>query len=109
MSNQDVVIVSAKRTPIGAFQGVLTPLTAVQLGSAAAKAAVAAAGIDAAELQEVIMGCVLPAGLGAAGFEGVMGGCGRPAAPGGAPARRAAGGAGAPVRGRPTTAKKMGA
>src|ERR1700674_3935895 len=66
MSNQHVVIVSAKRTPIGAFQGVLTPLTAVQLGSAAAKAAIAAAGIDAAELQEVIMGCVLAAGLGQA-------------------------------------------
>src|SRR2546430_10032837 len=62
MSNQDVVIVSAKRTPIGAFQGVLTPLTAVQLGAAAAKAAIAAAGIEAAELHEVIMGCVLPAG-----------------------------------------------
>jgi acetyl-CoA C-acetyltransferase len=79
MSSQDVVIVSAKRTPIGAFQGVLTPLTAVQLGSAAAKAAIAAAGIDAAELQEVIMGCVLPAGLGQA------------------PARQAAVGAGVPV------------
>src|SRR5258706_14402656 len=54
MSNQDVVIVSAKRTPIGAFQGVLTPLTAVQLGSAAAEAAIAAAGIDAAERPEEI-------------------------------------------------------
>jgi acetyl-CoA C-acetyltransferase len=89
MSNQDVVIVSAKRTPIGAFQGVLTPLTAVQLGSAAAKAAIAAAGIDAAELHEVIMGCVLPAGLGQA------------------PARQAAVGAGVPVSVPCTTVNKM--
>ena len=89
MSNQDVVIVSAKRTPIGAFQGVLTPLTAVQLGAAAAKAAIAAAGIDAAELHEVIMGCVLPAGLGQA------------------PARQAAVGAGVPVGVPCTTVNKM--
>ncbi len=89
MSNQDVVIVSAKRTPIGAFQGALTPLTAVQLGAAAAKAAIAAAGIDAAELHEVIMGCVLPAGLGQA------------------PARQAAVGAGVPVGVPCTTVNKM--
>ena len=89
MSNQDVVIVSAKRTPIGAFQGALTPLTAVQLGAAAAKAAIAAAGIDAAELHEVIMGCVLPAGLGQA------------------PARQAALGAGVPVSVPCTTVNKM--
>jgi len=89
MSNQDVVIVSAKRTPIGAFQGVLTPLTAVQLGAAAAKAAIAAAGIEAAELHEVIMGCVLPAGLGQA------------------PARQAAVGAGVPVGVPATTVNKM--
>ena len=60
----DVVIVSAKRTPIGAFQGALAPVTATQLGSAAVKAAVEAAGVKAAEIQEVIMGCVLSAGLG---------------------------------------------
>ena len=89
MSNQDVVIVSAKRTPIGAFQGALTPLTAVQLGAAAAKAAIAAAGIEAAELHEVIMGCVLPAGLGQA------------------PARQAAVGAGVPVGVPATTVNKM--
>ncbi|TLY86815.1 MAG: acetyl-CoA C-acyltransferase [Gammaproteobacteria bacterium] len=89
MSHQDVVIVSAKRTPIGAFQGALTPLTAVQLGAAAAKAAIAAAGIDAAELHEVIMGCVLPAGLGQA------------------PARQAAVGAGVPVGVPCTTVNKM--
>src|ERR1700682_4352319 len=89
MSNRDVFILSAKRTPIGAFRGVLTPLTAVQLGSAAAKAAIAAAGIDAAELHEVIMGCVLPAGLGQA------------------PARQAAVGAGVPVSVPCTTVNKM--
>ena len=44
MSEHSVVIVAAKRTPIGAFQGVLTPLTAPQLGAAAIRAAVAAAG-----------------------------------------------------------------
>jgi len=56
MSNPNVVIVSAKRTPIGAFQGVLAPLTAPQLGSAAAQAAIAAAGIQPADIQEVILG-----------------------------------------------------
>ena len=62
--HHEVVIVSAKRTPIGAFLGALSPLTAVQLGSAAVKAAVEAAGVAPADIQEVIMGCVLPAGLG---------------------------------------------
>jgi acetyl-CoA C-acetyltransferase len=66
MSNNEAVIVSAKRTPIGAFQGVLTPLTAVQLGAAAIKAAVESAGLKGSDIQEVIMGCVLPAGLGQA-------------------------------------------
>jgi acetyl-CoA C-acetyltransferase len=89
VSQDDVLIVSAKRTPIGAFQGALTPLTAPQLGSAAAQAAIAAAGIDAAQLEEVIMGCVLPAGLGQA------------------PARQAALGAGVPVGTPCTTINKM--
>ena len=66
MSNRDVVIVSAKRTPIGAFQGALTPVTATQLGSVAIKAAIEAAGLKGSDIQEVIMGCVLPAGLGQA-------------------------------------------
>ena len=66
MSEHGVVIVAAKRTPIGAFQGVLTPMTATQLGAAAIHGALAAAGIAAAEVEEVIMGCVLPAGLGQA-------------------------------------------
>jgi acetyl-CoA C-acetyltransferase len=89
MSDHDVVIVSAKRTPIGAFQGVLAPVTAPQLGSAAARAAIDAAGIQGADVQEVIMGCVLPAGLGQA------------------PARQAALGAGVPVGTPTTTVNKM--
>src|ERR1700740_2749618 len=64
MSDHDVVIVSAKRTPIGAFQAALAPVTATQLGSAAVKAAIEASGVKAADIQEVIMGCVLSADLG---------------------------------------------
>ena len=89
MSPSDVVIVSAKRTPIGAFLGALSPLSAVQLGSAAMKAALEAAGLSAAEVQEVIMGCVLPANLGQA------------------PARQAAVGAGIPIATPATTINKM--
>ncbi|HEX4649731.1 MAG TPA: acetyl-CoA C-acyltransferase [Steroidobacteraceae bacterium] len=89
MSTPDVVIVSARRTPIGAFLGALSPLTAVQLGSAAIKAALESAGIGPADVQEVIMGCVLPAGLGQA------------------PARQAALGAGVPVAAPATTINKM--
>ena len=87
MSN--VVIVSAKRTPIGAFQGVLAPLSATQLGSAAIKGAIEAAGLKGGDIQEVIMGCVLPAGLGQA------------------PARQAALGAGVPSGTPATTINKM--
>jgi acetyl-CoA C-acetyltransferase len=89
MSDHEVVIVSAKRTPIGAFQGVFSSVTAVQLGSAAARGAIEAAGIQPGDIQEVIMGCVLPAGLGQA------------------PARQAAIGAGVPVAVPSTTVNKM--
>jgi acetyl-CoA C-acetyltransferase len=89
MSGSDVVIVSARRTPIGAFLGALSPLSAVQLGGAAIKAAVESAGISAGEVQEVIMGCVLPAGLGQA------------------PARQAAIAAGVPTGAPATTINKM--
>ncbi len=65
MSEQPV-IVAARRTPIGSFQGVLTPVTAPQLGAAAASAALADAGALAGAVEEVIFGCVLPAGLGQA-------------------------------------------
>jgi acetyl-CoA C-acetyltransferase len=61
-----VVIASATRTPIGAFQGVLAPASATQLGTAAIAGALTRAGVAAADVQEVIMGCVLPAGLGQA-------------------------------------------
>ena len=61
---REVVIVSAARTPIGKFQGALSSKTAVELGTIAAKAAIERAGIGADQIEEVIMGCVLPAGLG---------------------------------------------
>ena len=61
-----VVIAAAVRTPIGAFQGALAGATAPQLGSAAIAGALAAAKLAGADVQEVIMGCVLPAGLGQA-------------------------------------------
>ncbi len=61
-----VVIVSAVRTPMGGFQGDLKSLTAPQLGSAAIRAAVERAGIGAADVEQVLFGCVLPAGLGQA-------------------------------------------
>ena len=59
----DIVIVSGARTPMGGFQGSLSSLSATDLGATAIGAAVARAGIDAGDVQEVIMGCVLPAGL----------------------------------------------
>ena len=89
MSPSDVVIVSAKRTPIGAFLGALSPLSAVQLGSAAIKAALEAGNVSPTDVQEVIMGCVLPANLGQA------------------PARQAAIGAGVPIATPATTINKM--
>ena len=85
----EVVIASARRTPLGAFQGALAQATAPQLGSAAARAAVEAAGLQPADVQEVILGCVLPAGLGQA------------------PARQAAIGAGIPLATPATTINKM--
>ena len=66
MSKDPVVIVAARRTPMGAFQGALTAVSATDLSAAASRAAIADSGIDAAELSEVLLGCVLPAGLGQA-------------------------------------------
>jgi acetyl-CoA C-acetyltransferase len=66
MDKSQVVIAAARRTPIGAFQGVLSPASAPQLGAAAIRGALEAAGVAAGEVQEVIMGCVLSAGLGQA-------------------------------------------
>lgn len=63
---QNVYIVSAKRTPIGRFQGALKSLSAPHLGAAAVKAALAESGVDAKLIQEIIMGEVLTAGVGQA-------------------------------------------
>jgi acetyl-CoA C-acetyltransferase len=84
-----VVIVAARRTPIGAFQGVLAPLTAPQLGAVAARAALEDSRLAPQDIEEVIMGCVLAAGLGQA------------------PARQAALGAGIPPSVPATTVNKM--
>jgi len=89
MDKPTVVIATATRTPIGAFQGVLAGATAPQLGAAAIRGALAAASVPAADVQEVVMGCVLPAGLGQA------------------PARQAALGAGIPTNVPTTTINKM--
>jgi len=61
---EEIVIVSAVRTPVGRFQGALSDLTATQLGAIAVREAVKRAGIDASVVDECIMGNVLPAGLG---------------------------------------------
>ena len=61
---KDVVIVSAVRTPVGKFQGALAEMTAVQLGALVVGEAVRRAGVEAASVDECLMGCVLPAGLG---------------------------------------------
>ncbi|KAF0165829.1 MAG: acetyl-CoA C-acetyltransferase [Rhodocyclaceae bacterium] len=84
-----IVIVSAARTPMGGFQGDFNSLTCSQLGSAAIKAAVERAGLAPAQVDEVIMGCVLPAGQGQA------------------PARQASLGAGLPLAAGCTTVNKM--
>jgi acetyl-CoA C-acetyltransferase len=65
---KDVVIVSAARTPIGSFLGNLSSVPAPDLGAVAIRAALERAGIDPAsgEVDEVLMGCVLPAGIGQA-------------------------------------------
>ncbi len=87
--SEDVYIVAARRTPIGAFQGALNGATAPQLGAAAARAAIDASGVAADRIQETILGCVLMAGIGQA------------------PARQAALGAGVPQQVPATTVNKM--
>jgi acetyl-CoA C-acetyltransferase len=66
MSDRSVVIVAARRTPIGSFQGQFASASAVDLGAAAIEGAVQQSGVEGPDLSEVIMGCVLPAGLGQA-------------------------------------------
>lgn len=63
MSEDSVVIISGARTPMGGLQGSLSQLTAVELGTTAIKAAIERSGLAASDIEEVIMGCVLPAGL----------------------------------------------
>jgi acetyl-CoA C-acetyltransferase len=65
-SSDPVVIVSVARTPIGSMQGELSGFAGYQLGSIAIKAAVERAGLKPEQVQEVVMGCVLPAGQGQA-------------------------------------------
>jgi acetyl-CoA C-acetyltransferase len=84
-----VVIVSAARTPMAAFQGDFASVTAPQLGSVAIRAAFERAGLAPGQIEEALMGCVLPAGLGQA------------------PARQAALGAGLPLSTGSTTVNKM--
>jgi len=89
MSKDPVVIVSAARTPLGGFMGDYASLTCAQLGSVAIRAAVERAGLAPEQVEEVIMGCVLPAGQGQA------------------PARQASLGAGLPLAAGCTTVNKM--
>ena len=89
MSNTEIIIAAAQRTPLGAFQGVFTPVSAPALGAAALKGALEAAAVAPADVEEVILGCVLPAGLGQA------------------PARQAAIAAGVPLATPATTVNKM--
>ncbi len=89
MSQESVVIVAGARTPMGGLQGELAEVTAPALGATAIQAAVERSGVDAADVDEVFMGCVLPAGLGQA------------------PARQAAIGAGIPVSTGAVTVNKM--
>lgn len=63
---KEVYIVSAKRTPMGSWGGSLKGFTATQLGSFAIKGALESAGVDAKEVNEVLMGCVMQANLGQA-------------------------------------------
>ena len=77
-----IVIVSAARTPIGAMMGDLSGLAGHQLGSVAIRAAVERAGLKPEQVQEVIMGCVLPAGQGQAPARQATLGAGLPKATG---------------------------
>ena len=87
--NDKIVITGLARTPMGGFQGVLSDATAPELGAAAIKSAVERSGLIGDDIDEVIMGCVLPAGLGQA------------------PARQASLGAGLPLSTGCTTINKM--
>ncbi|MGI9203879.1 MAG: acetyl-CoA C-acyltransferase [Woeseiaceae bacterium] len=66
MKNDSIVIVAARRTPLGAFQGDLQSVSATDLGAAAVRAAIDDSTLDESTIDEVLLGCVLPAGLGQA-------------------------------------------
>jgi acetyl-CoA C-acetyltransferase len=89
MLNDPIVIASVARTPMGGFAGELKSFAAPELGAAAIRAAVERAGVKPEQVDEVIMGCVLPAGQGQA------------------PARQASLGAGLPLATGCTTINKM--
>jgi len=84
-----IVIVAARRTPLGGFQGVLSPVSAPDLSAAATQACIADSKLNAADIDEAIIGCVLPAGIGQA------------------PARQAALKAGLPLSAGATTINKV--
>jgi|TARA_B110000483_G_scaffold141929_1_gene169613 acetyl-CoA C-acetyltransferase len=89
MNKNSIVITGFARTPMGSFQGSLSSETAPYLGSIAIKGAIKKAGIKAEDIDDVVMGCVLPAGMGQA------------------PARQAAIRAGIPNTAGATTVNKM--
>ena len=64
--SESIVIVAAKRTPIGAMNGQLLPLSSPQLAAVAIKAALVESGLKAEDITEALIGCVLPAGVGQA-------------------------------------------
>jgi acetyl-CoA C-acetyltransferase len=66
MKQDSIAIIAARRTPLGSFQGALSAVKATDLSAAATRAALADAGIDGADIDEALLGCVLPAGLGQA-------------------------------------------
>ena len=88
-ASDPVVIVDGARTPMGSFQGSLKDITATALGAVAIEGALRRSSVAGEDIDEVIMGCVLPAGLGQA------------------PARQAAHGAGIPWDAGCTTVNKM--
>src|SRR5215218_9037532 len=73
-----IVIVSAKRTAIGGMNGQFVSVAATELASSAIKAALAACGLAPNDVQEAIIGCVLPAGLGQAPARQAVLGAGLP-------------------------------
>jgi acetyl-CoA C-acetyltransferase len=90
MSRTDPIVIAAyARTPMGGFQGALSPVKATELGAVAVRAAVERAKVNPGAVEQIFMGCVLPAGLGQA------------------PARQAALGAGLPKSVEAVTVNKM--